>query len=414
MVAEQVHVLVVGVLRPAPREHLVGRDGDRLDLLGATCVDADLRLVDGRLVEALAHPLVHGRLVVAQHERVLLDGRHRRQRDDRLAGAARQHHDAVPPRGVALHEPAVHGLALVVARLERRAAERRVAELDRHGLAVGEAGEVLDGPAVEEQALLEQAAHPRGDLPLALAIALEELASDRGLRHQLLDEAGGERDPEVRARRGGVRLELDEAVPADRLVDVREHVGGDVELRQPAQLVEDLVAGHAGRRRVPQGQRRDPVRVQQVGGRLELGEAGEEVTRAVEVGVLRLEEHLAVALYDDGVRRVHSHGGTIGGSPPWTNLVTPAPTARQVTSGRSLGDDGRGERGRRQAVCTMSAGHRRMAGCGRRAAHSSGPDGEARSGRRCLGLARGPPLSSAGPRWTFEARADKRAARRLS
>ena len=43
----------------------------------------------------------------------------------------------------------------------------------------------------------------------------------------------------------GVKVELPEAVSPDRLVDVAEHLGRDVELGQPAQRVDDLVAREA-------------------------------------------------------------------------------------------------------------------------------------------------------------------------
>jgi hypothetical protein len=75
-------------------EDLVGRQGDRADLLALAGVLGDLGLLQVGLVEDLAPPLLDGGDAGGQHQGGALHQRHARQADDRLAGAARQDDDA--------------------------------------------------------------------------------------------------------------------------------------------------------------------------------------------------------------------------------------------------------------------------------------------------------------------------------
>ena len=103
-------------------------------------------------------------------------------------------------------------------------------------------------------------------------LSLEDTAARLRLANQLLDVERVEGHPNPLGRRGRVRDELDESVASDGVFDRTEYLVRDVELRECAQLVDDIGATNARRGGVPQRQRGDAVRVQEVWRRFQLGE----------------------------------------------------------------------------------------------------------------------------------------------
>jgi DNA-binding CsgD family transcriptional regulator len=91
---EQIEMGEAAVAVRAVGEHLVGGDRDRADLLDAARVLADRLGGDGRAQRQLPLPLLNRRRVAGHDQRLRALLGDRRQPDDRLAGAARQHHHA--------------------------------------------------------------------------------------------------------------------------------------------------------------------------------------------------------------------------------------------------------------------------------------------------------------------------------
>ena len=118
------------------------------DLLALAGVFADLVLGQRGAREQLALPLPAGDGVGDQDQRRRLGLGHRGRADQRLARAARQHHDA-GAAGPERRRPPLLVVAQVPAVL---------AQLDRVRLAVDVAGQVLGRPAELEQHLLDLAA----------------------------------------------------------------------------------------------------------------------------------------------------------------------------------------------------------------------------------------------------------------
>ena len=284
---EQVEVGVDAL--PLGREHLVGRDGDRPDLLAGAGVLADLVLGQRGAPQQLVPPLPRGDGVGDEDQRRRLGRGHRAGADEGLAGAAGQHDDA----GAAVPEP-VDRLLLV-------GPQRPVGlvQLDRVRLAVDVAGEVLGRPADLEQLLLEVAAlggvHQHGGVVEALA-------------EQRLDPSCAAAPPRAPDGRcvcstrpcRGVLLQGEPAVAVHRVGDVDEQGVRDGVAAVGDQRVDDLLGVVAGGAGVPQAERGEPVGVDVLGGALELGERRDGPAGGLGVGVVDLEQERLVALDDQG------------------------------------------------------------------------------------------------------------------
>src|SRR5665648_1083550 len=131
----RVEQLQVGVdALPAGGQHLVGRDGDRPDLLAGAGVLPDLGGSEGGPAQQLVPPLARGHRVGHPDQGGAPRPGHRVGADQGLARPAGQHHDA----GAAVPE-AVNRLHLVGPQRPRGQVE-----VDRVRLAVDVAGQVLD------------------------------------------------------------------------------------------------------------------------------------------------------------------------------------------------------------------------------------------------------------------------------
>ena len=157
--------------------------------------------------------------------------------------------------------------------------------------------EVLDRPAERDQCLLERPARGCGKRrlgrrwPAAQQLADRLGARDLGEQRRLFAD-----EPQ---QPGIARVQPQPPVAGAQIAHVGEHRLRDL---VPGQLDErggDLVGAHPRGRRVPQRDRRDPVRVHVLGALLELGETRERCACPVELRVRDLEQHAAIAL-DDG------------------------------------------------------------------------------------------------------------------
>ena len=128
--------------------HLIGRDGDRADLLALARVLADLFFGQRRTCDELALPLPAGDRVGDEDERGGLCRGHRGRTDHGLACTTGQHHHTGSARPERLG-----GQLLVVTQLPAV-----LVQLDLVGFAVDVPGEVLGRPAHLQQDLLETAA----------------------------------------------------------------------------------------------------------------------------------------------------------------------------------------------------------------------------------------------------------------
>lgn len=244
---------------PFGRQHLVRGDGDRPDLLPRTAVLADLLLGQRGPLHQLVLPLPGRDRIGHQDQRGRLGLRHRARPDQRLARTAGQHDHtraAVPE--------ALHGLLLV--RPQRPAV---LAQLDGVRLTVDVTGQVLGRPAQLEQRLLDLPAlrrvhhdrvrvQPRPDQRLHL-LRPEDLLQDGAV-------GGGQHQPVC-----GVLGEREAPVAGHRLGDVDEQRMRHRIPRELHQRVHDLLGVVPGGPRVPQSQRRHPVRMDVLGRPLQLG-----------------------------------------------------------------------------------------------------------------------------------------------
>ena len=137
--------LCLGLVAPVGQD-LVGRDGDRPDLLDLTAIFTDVVFPQRGLVEQLAPPLPHGDGVGRKDQRAGPHHGHHLHPDDRLASAARQHNHAAATARAASGVEATRGLLLVGPQRERLAIAGATArgELQLQGLASHIAGEVID------------------------------------------------------------------------------------------------------------------------------------------------------------------------------------------------------------------------------------------------------------------------------
>ena len=98
---------------------------------------------------------------------------------------------------------------------------------------------------------------------------------------------------------GGVGEELEAAVAAHRLGDLGEQGVRHRETRVGDERVDDCLRVQARGARVPQGQRRDPIGVDVLGGALQLGEGGDGTAGLPCLGVGDLQEDGLVGLDDE-------------------------------------------------------------------------------------------------------------------
>ena len=221
-----------------------------------------------------------------QDQRRRLRFGHRGRADQRLAGAAGQHHHA----GTARPER-VGGHLLVVAQLPAV-----LLQADRVRLAVDVAGEILGRPTDLEQHLLDPA-------PLA-GVHDDGVVVDPGAEHRgdlLVAQHLFEHRAIQAHQRQAVRGVLDQLQPAvarHGVDDVdqqrlRHRVAGEAD--QGVDHLLGVVAGGAG---VPQRQRRDAVGVHVFGCAFELGERRDGGACRAGQLVVDFEQHRLVGLHD--------------------------------------------------------------------------------------------------------------------
>ena len=291
----------------ASGEHLVGGDRDGADLLARAGVLADLLLGQGGEADELLLPLTRRDRVGDQDERRRRALGHGGGAHEGLAGPAGQDDHARAPRPEALHR-----LALVGAQLEGVGG---VGQGDGVGLAVDVAGQVLGRPAQLDEHLLEVTALGGVDDDVGLPEPRPQQALGALGAHDLLQDrhVGGVQDQAV----GGVGEQLEAAVAAHRLGDLGEQGVRHRETRVGDERVDDRLRVQARGARVPQGQRRDPVGVDVLGGALQLGEGGDGAAGLPGLGVGDLQENGLVGLDDERAvggrgrrgRRIAGRGG---------------------------------------------------------------------------------------------------------
>ena len=269
------------------------------DLLAGTGVLADLVLGQRRALEQLVPPLAGGHRVGDEDQRGRAGLGHRGRADDRLAGAARQDHDA----GAAVPE-AVDGLLLVRPHVPAVLAQR-----DRVRLAVDVAGQVLGRPAQLQQHLLEVAAlrrvHHHGVVVDAGADeGADLLRPDDLLEHRAV---GGDQHQPVHR----VLLQPQPAVAGHRVGDVDQQGVRHGVPRVAEQHVDDLLGVVPGGARVPQPERGQPVGVHVLRRPLQLGERRDRAAAVAGLLVVDLEQEGLVGLHDQGAvghRSIVRHG----------------------------------------------------------------------------------------------------------
>ena len=283
----------------ASGEHLVGGDRDGADLLARAGVLADLLLGQGGEADELLLPLTRRDRVGDQDERRRRALGHGGGAHEGLAGPAGQDDHARAPRPEALHR-----LALVGAQLEGAGG---VGQGDGVGLAVDVAGQVLGRPAQLDEHLLEVAALRGVDDDVGLSEPGPQQALGALGAHDLLQDrhVGGVQDQAV----GGVGEQLEAAVAAHRLGDLGEQGVRHREARVGDERVDDRLRVQARGARVPQGQRRDPVGVDVLGGALQLGEGGDGAAGLPGLGVGDLQEDGLVGLDDERAVGRRGHRG---------------------------------------------------------------------------------------------------------
>ena len=273
----------------ASGEHLVRGDRDGADFLARAGVLADLLLGQGGEADELLLPLTRRDRVGDQDERRRRTLGHGGCAHEGLSGPAGQDDHARASRPEALHR-----LALVGAQLEGVGG---VGQGDGVGLAVDVAGQVLGRPAQLDEHLLEVTALGGVDDDVGLPEPGPQQALGALGAHDLLQDrhVGGVQDQAV----GGVGEQLEAAVAAHRLGDLGEQGVRHREARVGDEGVDDRLRVQARGARVPQGQRRDPVGVDVLGGALQLGEGGDGAAGLPGLGVGDLQEDGLVGLDDE-------------------------------------------------------------------------------------------------------------------
>ena len=309
----------VGLLLPV-RQDLVGRDGDRLDLLPIARVLADLVGAEVGLVEDLVAPLAECGDVGGEDEGLCLHLAHRADANDGLAGAAGQRDDARAAALGAARVEGVYRLDLVGAKAERSAAAARGDQVYFEGCSGLVAGEVFDGVADLDERMLHKAA--LGDLHLHAAV-LDRAQQEGGDEPVHADFGEDDRvvggDGEVLA----IGHEFQPTVARHVVVHVGEDVAGDLILGEGEQLSLHLLGLPAERGGVPERERGNPVGVDVLGRLHQLRKAAEGVARLFELRGVGLEQDGLVGLNDDGVFGSKGHDSPTSRAAhgrPWEGL----------------------------------------------------------------------------------------------
>ena len=145
------------------------------------------------------------------------DRSHRRQSDDGLSRAARQHHDAAAAGCFAVAPPGCHRIALVRTQV---GAQRDV----REGCSGFEAGFVGGGPTSGEQCLLQRTTVRLANRKaMVIEASVEQLGDAADLRQLVEDQrvVGHQHEPVGHTR------QPDPSVSADHIFDLADHTAGD-------------------------------------------------------------------------------------------------------------------------------------------------------------------------------------------
>jgi hypothetical protein len=238
----------------APRQDLVRRDGDGLDVLAIARVLADLILRERGLVEDLADPLMRRRDVRDQDEAVLLHHREDGESHHGLACAAGQHDDAVTAGGRAALVEDLGRLALVGPKAEREPCERRAAKRELERRALAEADEIVGGEAHAHESALEHASSAQRHLVLAGTGGHAEMLDDATIGARLPGEHVVVEHHSQHVGSVGWQ-EADPAMPGHRFADLDGDVLGKRVLAELDERGDDAVGLKSGRRRVPERER---------------------------------------------------------------------------------------------------------------------------------------------------------------
>ena len=247
----------VGLLLPV-RQDLVGRDGDRLDLLPVARILANLLREERRLVEDLVAPLPERGDVGGEDKRMCLHLAHGADADDCLARATWKRDNTRTSALRAAGVEGVHRLDLVGAEAERASAAGRGDHIDLERGPGLVAGEVFDGVANLDQRMLHKAAF--GDLHLHATVLdrAEQEGGDEPVHADFGQDdgvVGG--DGEVLA----IGHQLEPAVARHVVVHIGEDIARHLILGEGEELPLHLLGLPAERRGVPEGERGDPVGV---------------------------------------------------------------------------------------------------------------------------------------------------------
>ena len=274
---------------------------------------------DVGLVQQLLPPLADGHRVRYQDERLGLKQGHRADSHHGLSRAAREHDHAAAAIRTSAAIVGVNGALLVVADDERIARQRDGAEIENERIAFLVPGRVLHGESHLYQRLLY--------MPAQIGVDLDGVLVDRGgyerldlpVAHDLVEQQGvrgNQKHPVVFADKPY------EPVPAHLFGDRGKDDLGDVVPGIVFKGADDRFRVQAGRGRVPQGKRGDPVRMDVLRAFLEFGEWRDGVARVLEFGIVHLEQDRIVALNYDGFVVGHYRGAV--SSPVFKFAAQPA------------------------------------------------------------------------------------------
>ena len=263
------------------------------------------RRVEVGLVEDLPLPLLDGRRAGGEDQGLGLEGPHRRQADDRLAGAAGQDDHARTASNVAAGVKRRDGPLLIVADAKRQAGTGRLANPDRQRGTGGVARQVFGRVADRDQGLLQNPAIDVVDGEAGLVDPFAQIVAHAPLPRQLFEQRavlGDQPKLPVDAR------QPDPAVTAHQLAQVGRHVGGQRKLREPLECLDHRVRRHAGGRRVPERERRQTIGVNVLRALLQLGERRDRVAGLGVQRVVNLQQDRAVSLHDQRIGGIVLHG----------------------------------------------------------------------------------------------------------
>ena len=275
------------------RHHLIGGNGDRTDLLLGARVLTDLLRGQRGALDQLITPLSGRDGVGDQDQRGRLRLGHGGRTDDGLACATGQDDHA----GTAVEE-GLGGLLLVGPQVPTR-----LIQLDRVGLTVDVAGQILGRPAELEQHLLEGTALGRVDHHGVVVDLGAEQTLDLGALHHLGQHGtiGADQHQSV----AGLLLDPQPAVAIHRVGHVDQQRGRHRITAVAQQDVDHLLGVVTGRAGVPEAERSQPIGVDVLRRPLELGERRDGDPARVRVGMVDLEQQTPVGL-DDERSGIHS------------------------------------------------------------------------------------------------------------